>query len=434
MKLRFKTLQGKEFDLETSLDDTVAEVKRKVAAVQGFEQDPLSCRLIFSGKVLSNENEKLQDLDIKEDSFLVVMPPKKTYQKASGQSSSTKPAVQEKEAETQEQKMIPSEVVQDRESSTTGATTVTSKARDEAQATSSIQQNSETLSDFVIGSQYETTVKNLMEMGFEEQQVKRALRAAFHNPDRAVEYLFNGIPENLERELGQASLPESTLSQMGHMERTRAQENVTNSSDISTSGSQTMEPQPFNMFEPHRSQTPQQQNTESTGSTGSLDFLTRIPQFNVMRRLIQANPRILQPMLQELAQANPSLLDLIHQNQQEFVRLLNEPSEDSEGLSDEQVQELLNSISGLSEGGNTGEENSGVSYIQVSPEEREQIERLESLVGPMGVSRAAILEAWLACDRNEELAANYILSNLEEYLQEGSAEGERGEQERDRSS
>jgi UV excision repair protein RAD23 len=67
-----------------------------------------------------------------------------------------------------------------------------------------------------------------------------------------------------------------------------------------------------------------------------------------------------------------------------------------------------------------------VSYIQVSPEEREQIERLESLVGPMGVSRAAVLEAWLACDRNEELAANYILSNLEEYTQE---QGEGGEHE-----
>jgi hypothetical protein len=47
---------------------------------------------------------------------------------------------------------------------------------------------------FPIGDALQSTISNLVDMGFEPDQVQRALRASYNNPDRAVEYLTTVRP------------------------------------------------------------------------------------------------------------------------------------------------------------------------------------------------------------------------------------------------
>ncbi|XP_037491959.1 ubiquitin receptor RAD23c [Jatropha curcas] len=54
---------------------------------------------------------------------------------------------------------------------------------------------------------------------------------------------------------------------------------------------------------------------------------TAAPWFQALRTMVQANPQILQPMLQELGKQNPHLMRLIQEHQADFLRLINEPVE-----------------------------------------------------------------------------------------------------------
>ena len=150
-----------------------------------------------------------------------------------------------------------------------------------------------------MGDAYNTMVQNIMEMGYERESVTRALSASFNNPDRAVEYLITGLPDNIE-----ASPVSAAPGPNAGAEAVINSELVNELRNAARSGS-----------------------TERSAGENPLEFLRRQAQFQQMRAVIQQNPELLNAVLQQIGHTNPALLQMISENQEAFVNMLNE-SED----------------------------------------------------------------------------------------------------------
>ncbi|XP_063057200.1 RAD23 homolog A, nucleotide excision repair protein b isoform X2 [Engraulis encrasicolus] len=235
----------------------------------------------------------------------------------------------------------------------------------------------EAASILVTGQAYENLVSEIMSMGYEREQVIAALRASYNNPDRAVEYLLMGIPAEPEQPLQEVTRPTAAVGAGA------------------AAGAAAVAPVPAvpNPTAPP-ADTPQATPTSGTGapsqtpSSGNpLEFLRNQPQFLQMRQIILQNPALLPALLQQLGRDNPQLLQQITQHQEQFVQMLNEPhGEEEEGAEAPAAAPQTN-------------------YIQVTPQEKEAIERLKALGFPEGL----VIQAYFACEKNENLAANFLL-------------------------
>merc|ERR1719351_538474 len=61
-----------------------------------------------------------------------------------------------------------------------------------------------------------------------------------------------------------------------------------------------------------------------TGGENPLAFLRDHEMFQQIRSVIQQNPNMLTTMLQQIGRSNPELLSIISQNQEAFIRMINE--------------------------------------------------------------------------------------------------------------
>ncbi|KAL0425177.1 UNVERIFIED_CONTAM: Ubiquitin receptor b [Sesamum radiatum] len=338
-------------------------VKKSIEDVQGKDNYPCGQQLlIHNGKVLKDEST-LAENKVSEDGFLVVMLSKSKSSGSSGSTSSqAAPAAAPACNTTPAAEARPSVPAP----KSTGSAPVAPTASDP------LDPYRDAASNLVASNNLEQTIQQLIDMGggsWDKETVTRALRAAYNNPERAVDYLYSGIPESAEVAVPLAQPAVDSVAATGP-----PASGAPNSS-------------PLNLF-------PQETVSGAAGAgLGSLDFLRNNQQFQALRSLVQANPQILQPMLQELGKQNPSLLRLIQENHQEFLQLINEPVDGSEGdIFDQAEQEMPHAVS-------------------VTPAEQEAIERMEA----MGFDRALVIEAFLACDRNEELAVNYLLENAGDF-------------------
>ncbi|CAK9134226.1 unnamed protein product [Ilex paraguariensis] len=349
-------------------------VKKNIEDIQGKDNYPCGQQLlIHNGKVLKDEST-LAENKVTEDGFLVVMLSKSKPLGSSG-TSSTQPASTIAPTSSPAPTPAPEVPLQPPASESAASDSLVASTRPSdtyGQAASSL----------VAGNNLEQTIQQIMDMGggnWDKETVTRALRAAYNNPERAVDYLYSGIPETAEVAVPVARFPAN--------QATSGVNPITETGAALAPVSGAPNSSPLNLF-------PQGTLSGASGvGLGSLDFLRNNQQFQALRSMVQANPQILQPMLQELGKQNPQLLRLIQEHHAEFLQLINEPVEGSEGdLLDQPEQDMPHAIS-------------------VTPAEQEAIERLEA----MGFDRALVIEAFLACDRNEELAANYLLENAGDY-------------------
>lgn len=150
-------------------------------------------------------------------------------------------------------------------------------------------------SSLVMGSDYEKMIRNITDMGYPREDVERALRASFNNPDRAVEYLITGMPAE-DQDTG-SDVPAAVDTADDDEEAIGGGMGNVSLGSASPAG----------------------------GADNPLEFLRTQPQFQQMRALIRQNPQLLSTIMQQIGQSNPQLLQLITRNQDAFVRMLNEP-------------------------------------------------------------------------------------------------------------
>ncbi|KAK1580495.1 XPC-binding domain-containing protein [Colletotrichum navitas] len=376
MKVTFKDLKQQKFTLDVEPTDLVSAVKQKIAGEKGW--DPKDQKLIYSGKILKDD-DTVESYKIEEKGFVVCMVNKPKVPKPTPAAESSAPAVPATPAQpvAATPAAPPAPAAHAAAPAAAAPATPTPAAR-----TTGGGDAGPTDPSMAMGAQRQEVIANMEAMGFERAQIDAAMRAAFYNPDRAVEYLLNGIPDSVQEEQQQRQAAAAA----------QPAQPATGAAGGDDDGNVNL----FDLAAQARGGGGGGRGASAGGNTqaaaaaaaaaaaqggfGNLDFLRNNAQFQQLRQVVQQQPQMLEPILQQLGAGNPQLAQLIANNPDQFLQLLGEEVDDDVPLPP------------------------GAQAIQVTEEERDAIERLCRL----GFDRDAAIQAYFACDKNEELAANFL--------------------------
>uniref|UniRef100_A0A2M3Z4R3 UV excision repair protein RAD23 n=1 Tax=Anopheles braziliensis TaxID=58242 RepID=A0A2M3Z4R3_9DIPT len=392
MKITLKTLKQQTFHVEVDVEkDTVRMLKEKIFNESGQAYPVERQWLIYLGKVMEDAHP-LSQYNLDDKKFVVVMNKKSTASttdaESAGASSSERtgteptPAVNETERLEKKEPESDDTVAKPKDEADESSSQNKSTASASASASSADQQKAETdqkapstggegpaTSDEPnrenMSREWMENVRRISEMGYPEVSVIVALEICGNNREAAVEYLMDNAADmavDLLVDQSAETAPAAGVPGTG------------------VSGLQAPD------------------MAVAAGAVGNnerpLAFLRENPVFFEMKRLLQEDPNLLPYLMHRIQYSNPNLMRIIAENQEEFLTMLNE---NSEVAPDRAAQELESIAAAM--------------VNSLTPSDMDAIDRLKAL----GYPEHLVIQAYIACERDEYKAAEFLVSqNLED--------------------
>ncbi|CAM9587186.1 unnamed protein product [Pylaiella littoralis] len=418
--LLVKTLKGESFRIDVPEESLMSDVKTKISEVRGDE--PSSQVLICGGKTLK-DNDPLATT-VTAGGFLVLMVKKVCNSSVSPApapaAAAVAPAVAAASAAAAAAAAAAPAAAAaasaDPPAATPAAPAVAAPAA--APAAGGAAGGPAAMNDGMAIDP--ASVELLTAMGFPEDQARAALRAAFNDVSRAASYLMEGIPDNVgagagvEGSAGLGGFEGGDAALAAAMGAEGAEGGAGGGVGESELAEALM-------------------GMQGAGEGNPLNFMRFHPQFEQLRQLVRENPAVLPQVLQGLATQSPELIERINQHPDDFLRLMNEPpdaegqammdlgaegfieemEDDDEEHDDEAAAAVAAETATVAAGGGVaaagGGGQDGQVTVELTEEEGVAVESLMAMVP--GVPRDRVIEAFIACDKNAEMAANLLFEN-----------------------
>lgn len=345
MKLTIKTLQQSTFKVDIEPEKTVKDLKDKIEKDHGKDFPSAAQKLIYSGKILADES-KLAEYNIDEKKFVVLMITRPPP------APKPAPVVEKQTTTTSTSGANPKDESSSSSATTTTATTTTTGKKEDKISNKSSSSTTTTAPLTATANTTTTTTTT----------------------SSATATLATGVQS---RPAG-AGITSSSIS---------------NEQALSMSESQQM--------------------------ASRLATLMAEPQFRQIQDLIQQSPHLLSSTIEALAGTDPEMYSFISDNPDVFVSALNHPplagnrthsSRGTTGNGGQQQQQQQRGEQRSFQLGSSpvinpaGRQQAGLDQILTDDRDKEAVERLKEL----GFPEFLAIQAYMACDRDEQLAANLL--------------------------